>query len=142
IASGQLQVLAGKVISTKESGDGVSVIYRPRGSFAIEAARVKRIVSCIGIGVDPVQSTNPVVRNLIAEGFARPDELRIGIDVTTDCAVVDRNGDASARLFAVGPITRGRFWEIVAIPDIRVQCATLAGRIGGTSLARETKQTA
>ena len=53
---------------------------------------------------------------------------------------MDAHGQASDRLFAVGPITRAAFFEIMAVPDIRVQCAglanalrsRLAGRDGGT----------
>ena len=142
IASGQLQVVAGRVTAVNATANGVSVAYRQRGASTAETANVKRIVSCIGVGVDPADSSNPVVRNLIAEGFARPDELNFGIDVTTNCAVIDRNGEASARLFAIGPITRGRFWEIVAIPDIRIQCSQLAERIGGGCAAGDVKQTA
>jgi uncharacterized NAD(P)/FAD-binding protein YdhS len=142
IASGQLQVIAGKVTAVHATASGVSVAYRPRGASTTETANVKRILSCIGVGVDPADSRNPVVRNLIAEGFARQDELKLGIDVATDCAVIDRNGEASARLFAIGPITRSRFWEIVAIPDIRIQCSQLAELIGGTCAVSEAKQTA
>jgi uncharacterized NAD(P)/FAD-binding protein YdhS len=46
-----------------------------------------------------------------------------------NCAIVDRDGSPSRRLFAVGPVTRATFWEIVAIPDIRHQCAKLATRL-------------
>jgi uncharacterized NAD(P)/FAD-binding protein YdhS len=35
-------------------------------------------------------------------------------------------------LFAAGPLTRAAFWEIVAIPDIRNQCAELAARLAAT----------
>jgi uncharacterized NAD(P)/FAD-binding protein YdhS len=35
----------------------------------------------------------------------------------------------SGRLFAIGPLTRAAFWEIIAIPDIRNQCAELAERL-------------
>ena len=31
-----------------------------------------------------------------------------------------------ARDADVGPITRGTFWEITAVPDIRIACETLA----------------
>ena len=63
---------------------------------------------------------------LIAQGLARPDPLGIGIDVSVDCAVIDKSGVASAVLYGVGPLTRAAFWEIMAVPDIRVQCAELA----------------
>jgi hypothetical protein len=32
-------------------------------------------------------------------------------------------------LFAVGPVTRGTFWEIVAYPDIRLHCTRLADHL-------------
>jgi uncharacterized NAD(P)/FAD-binding protein YdhS len=34
-------------------------------------------------------------------------------------------------LFASGPLTRGAFWEIAAVPDIRRQCAALASHVAG-----------
>jgi uncharacterized NAD(P)/FAD-binding protein YdhS len=53
----------------------------------------------------------------------------MGIEVAPDCAIVDRRGLPSRRLFAVGPLTRAAFWEIIAIPDIRNQCVQLAERM-------------
>jgi uncharacterized NAD(P)/FAD-binding protein YdhS len=66
---------------------------------------------------------------LFEQRLARSDPLHIGIDVNTDCAVLDEAGVPSKRIFAVGPLTRAAFWEIVAVPDIRVQCAALASRL-------------
>src|SRR5262249_38663275 len=82
-----------------------------------------------GIVKDPAATSNPAVRSLFDQGLARVDPLRIGIEITPDCAVVDRNGLPSRRLFAIGPLTRAAFWEIIAIPDIRNQCAELAERL-------------
>ena len=87
------------------------------------------IVDCTGIVKDPRATGNPVIRRLFEQGLARADALHIGIDIADDCAVINRNGIASRRLFAVGPLTRAAFWEIVAIPDIRNQCAELAARL-------------
>jgi uncharacterized NAD(P)/FAD-binding protein YdhS len=70
-----------------------------------------------------------VVHDLVATGRARPDALHIGMDVDEQCALLDANGNASEHVLVVGPLTRGRFFEIEAIPDIRVQCAELAKRI-------------
>ena len=53
--------------------------------------------------------------------------------MTEACAVVDIEGRASDRLYAMGPVTAGVFWEIVAIPDIRVQAAQLAGALAAAS---------
>lgn len=62
-------------------------------------------------------------------GRARIDPLGTGIDVSADCAIIDGNGFPSHRLFAVGPLTRAAFWEMIAIPDIRNQGAELAARL-------------
>jgi len=86
-------------------------------------------VDCTGIVKDPRATGNPVIQRLFEQGLARADALHIGIDIAADCAMISRSGISSRRLFAVGPLTRAAFWEIVAIPDIRNQCAELAARL-------------
>ena len=68
-------------------------------------------------------------RSLFDGGFARMDSMGIGLDATNNCALIDASGEPSARIFAIGPLTRAAFWEIVAIPDIRDQCHRLAEHI-------------
>jgi uncharacterized NAD(P)/FAD-binding protein YdhS len=133
IASGQLKVVAGKVVAVEPDDYGVTVTYRGRGAAAAEKFRAANVVECVGISVNPRDSTNPLLRSLLEQGLARPDPIGIGIDVADDCAVIDRNGVPSRRLLAAGPLTRGRLWEIVSIPDIRVQCAQIAEWIGRRS---------
>jgi uncharacterized NAD(P)/FAD-binding protein YdhS len=43
--------------------------------------------------------------------------------------VISRYGYASRNLYALGPLTRGTFWEITAVPEIRRQAASLAQRL-------------
>ena len=57
------------------------------------------------------------------------DPLGIGLDVDNDCAIVDASGRASERIFAVGPMSQAAFWESIAVPDIRLQAASLARRL-------------
>ncbi len=85
---------------------------------------------------NPAQTSNPVVRSLLDSGQARVDPVGIGLDVAPNGAIVGRGGIPSERLFAIGPIARAAFWEITAVPEIRVQCAALAGRIQRTRLLR------
>jgi uncharacterized NAD(P)/FAD-binding protein YdhS len=78
---------------------------------------------------DPRRSSNPLVAQLLAEDYARVDPLGIGLDVADRCAVVDARGRASERIFAVGPMSQAAFWESIAVPDIRLQAASLARRL-------------
>ena len=56
-------------------------------------------------------------------GQVRPDHLGIGLEV-------DERSRAGRRdLWALGPLTKGRYWEIIAVPDIREQAAAVADDI-------------
>jgi uncharacterized NAD(P)/FAD-binding protein YdhS len=58
--------------------------------------------------------------------LARPDELLLGLDVSSDGALLNASGVPSDFLFAVGPLRKGQLWESVAVPELRVQAAELA----------------
>ncbi|HVW92121.1 MAG TPA: FAD/NAD(P)-binding protein [Devosia sp.] len=126
---GQVRLVAGKFLGVERLPDGARATIRRRGRAETETLDVARVYDCGGITVDVEASTNPLVRSLVSRGLARPDAQHIGLDVTDDCRVIDSAGRASDRLFAVGPLTRGRFWEIEAVPDIRVQAAQVARRL-------------
>jgi uncharacterized NAD(P)/FAD-binding protein YdhS len=125
-AGGQLTVRAGRVAAYHHHGDLVDIEFRPRGSDRMESVRVARVVNCSGPGADYDRITHPLIRSLLADGTVRPDPLRLGLDVTAACALLHGTGAISRRLFAVGPVTKGAFWEITAVPDIRRQCELLA----------------
>jgi uncharacterized NAD(P)/FAD-binding protein YdhS len=134
--TGQLQVLSGKILSVSPTSSGAVATFRRRGAVETETLEVAKIVQCTGVYTDPLQTTNRLLKSLIADGLARPDPLGIGIDVDADCAVIGSSGRASSVLFAVGPLTRAAFWEIMAVPDIRVQCADIASRLKARLSAR------
>jgi uncharacterized NAD(P)/FAD-binding protein YdhS len=126
LASGQLRIITAKTIELEPTPTGARVVYRRRGSSKQELLEVAKVAECTGVYTDPLATTNPLLQQVIAQGLARADPLGIGIDVTAECAVVDKSGAASSVLYGVGPLTRAAFWEIMAVPDIRVQCAELA----------------
>ncbi|MBV9747837.1 MAG: FAD/NAD(P)-binding protein [Acetobacteraceae bacterium] len=131
-ANGQMQVRAGRIRGYERTTDGmVEVAFRPRGGERLgderlATLRVARVVNCSGPGADYDRIAHPLVRSLLRDGTARPDALRLGLDVTSTCALLNREGGISRRLFAVGPVTKGTFWEMTAVPDIRRQCELLA----------------
>lgn len=129
VSSGQVTLIAGQFLDVRRDGETVVATVRRKGVANTEDFRVARVYDCGGVSVDVEQSSNPVVRQLIAEGTARPDRLHIGLDVTEASEVISAAGVPADRLFAIGPLTRGTFFEIEAIPDIRVQCAELATRL-------------
>ncbi|HWL70171.1 MAG TPA: FAD/NAD(P)-binding protein [Geminicoccus sp.] len=127
--SGRLVLHSGKLQGLESSGPwscGSLVTYRPRRSGQVLALEVQRVINCTGIGVDLAGSDDPLVRQLLQDGLVRPDRARLGLDATTSSMLIGRNGDVVPGLFGVGPIVRGTFWEMVAVPDIRTQAAMVA----------------
>ncbi len=129
VARGQLTIVGGKPSRYVAQGTGVAVTYRPRGADAEATLHVRRIVNCTGPQGDLARSSEPLLRGLIANGHARADAARLGLDVDAQSRLIGADGTAHPRLFGIGPMTRGAFWEIVAVPDIRTQVWTVARRL-------------
>lgn len=130
VRSSRIRLVAGRVVDI-EPNDGFVVKIQQRGTQALETLEVARIYDCMGIARDISTTSNGVVRSLVERGLARPDPLRLGLDVTARCELIAADGAVSSKLLAVGPLTRGTFFEIDAIPDIRVQCAKLSKQLLG-----------
>ena len=92
-----IRLAALRLLGSALTASGRFVHRPPSASAAVEAGRSLRIL------------------------LIRPDHLGIGLDVD------DRSRSTGAeRLWALGPLTKGRYWEIVAVPDIREQAAAVA----------------
>src|SRR6185369_7899175 len=81
---------------------------------------------CSGLQSDFTKLDRPLIKQLLAAGHIRADALRLGVETAAHGAVITSDGTASDDLFAIGPITKGTFWEIVAVPDIRLAGEQLA----------------
>lgn len=124
-ARGQLSIVSGRVEIGQTTDDKVEVTIVRRGSDVREKRSFDRVVDCRGPR-NEVDVQVPLHAQLVKDGKLRPDPLNQGLDVAVDEALIGRDGAASDRLYVLGPPTRGRYTEIVAIPDIRLQAADVA----------------
>jgi uncharacterized NAD(P)/FAD-binding protein YdhS len=131
----QLKLQAARLQAMAPDRQGVTVTLKKRGSHQPEHLRVARVIDCSGAQCDYARIDSPLVRELLSQGMARPDPLNLGLDVTADSAVINRWGVPSRQLYALGPVTRGLFWEITSVPDIREQCWKVASLIEQRSAA-------
>lgn len=129
IDRGQLDVLAAKTLAFEEGPDGIAVTLRPRGQDAPRTILAQRIVNCTGPLGDLNRTREPLLQRLAERGLIRPDAAHIGIDVDNQGQTIAADGRANGNLYALGPMTRGAFWEIVAVPDIRTQTWAVARRL-------------
>jgi uncharacterized NAD(P)/FAD-binding protein YdhS len=128
-AAGRLSIAAGRLVSVGAEAGRAAVRFRARGKGEIETLRVARIVNCTGPEADIARAGEPLLGALLASGTIRADVLKVGIEVDRDCRTIDASGRASETLFAIGPVTKGTFWESVAVPDIRAQAEWVAALI-------------
>lgn len=124
-----MRTVAGRLSACTPDEAGLKLAWQPRGGEAVEEMRVRRIINCTGPQGDLLRTREPLLHLLLASGCIRPDAHRLGIDVNAQAETIDAAGHANPRLLALGPMTRGAFWEIVAVPDIRHQTWTLARRL-------------
>jgi uncharacterized NAD(P)/FAD-binding protein YdhS len=129
--AGQLTVQAGRIQDFACQDAAVVVTWRARRSGQMQSTRVARVINCAGPNCDYERISHPLIRDLLQSGTIRPDALRLGLDVTSTCAVRGADGTISRRIYAVGPVTKAAFWEMTAVPDLRQQCEILAQHLAG-----------
>ena len=126
---GALTIAAGRIASVQPDGGGLSVVWTPRGVRERRETAAVAVVNCTGPNGDLTRVGDPLLSGLVARGLIRADACRLGLDVGADGRLIGRDGAANLDLYAVGPTTRGAFWEITSVPDIRVQAAQCAAAI-------------
>ena len=142
IAEGRMEVIGGRVQTLREkdgpstsSGrtDSLEAVIRQRGAAASDAARRFAVgINCTGPLHAIARTRDPVLRSLLDAELAEPDALGIGLKVDDGVRVIgaDRPSTGSGqRLWAMGSLGKARYWEIIGVPDIRVQAAEVADAI-------------
>ena len=113
----RLVIVAGRVRGIEASPGGVSVSWRPRRGPPMAPLVARWVIDCTGPGHAP--ETDPITGPLLADGRARLDPLRLGLDLDPTGRVLDARGRPDLALFVLGPPARAAFWETIAVPDIR-----------------------
>jgi uncharacterized NAD(P)/FAD-binding protein YdhS len=117
---GRLVALRGSIANVARCADGFVVDCDTSGGIA-ERLAVRSIVNCTGPSTVLSASPNPLVSALLRRGLIRADATGSGIEVTPDLFAVDRTGAAVLRLRVFGPLTRGTFGDLIAVPQINSQ---------------------
>lgn len=121
VGAGKLEVAAGRLRAVQTYGQQLTVSIGRRGGRE-EERRVSVIFNCTGPLGDMQRTEDPLLRELLESGEIGIDHLGMGL-------AVDQASRAGERIWAVGPLTKGTYWEIVAVPDIRGQAAAVAENI-------------
>ena len=131
--SGQLRLHRGRLDHVMVQGRCVRLNYRRRDGDTHELD-ADVLVNATGVELRAQAMRNPLLDGLLGRGLARTGPHGIGIDTDAQGRVIDAEGQASPRLFALGSLRIGTLWESIAVPELRVQAETVARALCGSDL--------
>ena len=60
------------------------------------------------------------------EGYLKQDANKLGFEVNARYQVINFQGRPARNLFYIGPMLKARYWEAIAVPELRAHTRHLA----------------
>ena len=124
--SGSLKVLAGRIVKLDQIPAGLKLTYRERTTGEIKILEVGAVLNCTGPDYDIDRINSPLIAQLRNEGFIVADPLRLGLQTDENYNVIARDGKTVQGLRYLGPMLRARYWESIAVPELRAHAKQVA----------------
>ena len=122
VGEGRLEIVAGRIGSMRKTDSKIEVEISRRGRPSSEVRTFAAAFNCTGPLGTIKRTRDPLLKQMLDDGLIAADDLGMGL-------AVDGGSRAGEGLWALGPLTKGAYWEIVAVPDIRGQAAAVADDI-------------
>lgn len=126
--AGQLHTMAASLAGAVWDGASLTVDLRRRRGAPI-TLRVDACVVTTGPAHGSILHTNPALAALAAQGLVRADDVGLGLLVDAQSCAVGTNGSARPDLFIAGPLARGRFGELMGLPQVAEQAAAVGKEV-------------
>ena len=136
-ASGRLRVVAAAVESIEPNDDAIAVELRHRRSGSHEVLQAALVLRATGFELAVRPGCDPLLDALLAAGLVAPDPHGLGLQVDAHCRALDARGRPVDGLHVLGPMLAGQHWEATAVPDIRIDAATIARTLCDTPAVRD-----
>lgn len=131
--SGQLTVRAGRLLRARRGTDAVEALIRVRGQTQVRSESYDVLIRATGFDTDIERTTHPLIAHLRESGLISADPLGLGLNASERYEALDANGAPVRGLYCLGPLLRGRLWEITAVPELRVAARALARQLSAAA---------
>ncbi|MFS8124397.1 FAD/NAD(P)-binding domain-containing protein [Rhizobium sp. BR 250] len=125
LSDGVLEIHAGYLRAIEEQEEGIAVRYRRRHTQVLKELQVDWVINCTGMERAGIGHSR-LLETMRDDGVLVLDPFGLGVEVDDESRLLRTDGKRWLGLFAAGALTAGRFWEITAVPDIRVQAQKIA----------------
>lgn len=129
VERGEVRVVAGSVEAATADFDAVRLTIRERGGNRHFEMLAGWVINCTGPTPSNSAESNPVIGSLLVDGWLRRDELALGIETADDGNAIDAGGNEVRDLLVVGTLRKPALWESTAVPELRLQAATVGERV-------------
>jgi uncharacterized NAD(P)/FAD-binding protein YdhS len=129
IGAGKVEIIKGRLSECIEDKGKLNIwIETPRAKRMIA---VEAVINCTGPQENYLPAESGLFHNLFTRRLVQPDEMNMGIKAAANFAVIDRAGQESDVLFALGALLKGTLWESTAVPELRSQTFRVAEILAG-----------
>jgi len=115
------------------AGRGAKLADAPGGALATlgtgQVLEVARVINCTGPDMAYRRINHPLILDVVGTGLGRWEPLGLGLDVGPDYRLLDEDGVPTPGVYAIGAPTKGRFWEVNGVPELRIHALRLAESI-------------
>ncbi len=125
-SAGRFRSMAASLVAARWDADGLMVTLRRRGSAALQEAAFDAVVVTTGPAHGSALRLNPALASLAAQGLLRADPAGLGIEVDAQSHAIGQSGIARRDLLVAGPLARGRFGELMGLPQVSEHAETVA----------------
>ncbi|SOC46353.1 hypothetical protein SAMN05892877_12224 [Rhizobium subbaraonis] len=128
--AGNLTVKAASIAAVRrEENDEIVVVLRPRHAKQEIEARYDALIVTTGPGNKSILASQPFLAGLADAGILHADSVGLGIAVDEDSHPIGADGVSSRSLYIAGPLARGRFGELMGLPQVTEHAIFVAERI-------------
>lgn len=125
LADGRLQLHRVRLQGVVETESGLRLSALSHG--AAVQWDLGALVNATGVETRAEGLRNPLLRQLLAEGIARPGPHGLGLDSqAAGDRLIDADGNADDAIGVLGSLRIGTLWESLAVPELRQQAEDAA----------------
>jgi len=120
VEDGSLRWHTGTIEGAEDSGDAVRLHLSDGQALAATA-----VINCTGPCHDVTRNDDPLLKNLLAHGIAKPGPHNLGVACEQDGRLISAT-TTHPPVWTLGPLRLGQLLETTAIPEIREQALAVA----------------
>ena len=125
--SNQVKINVGRITKCSKIKNGFEIDLRQ--GEEIKKFFVGGIVNCIGPNSDLSTISSPLISQLLKDGLISQDVTKVGLMVSDEYEVIGSDGVNIPNLYYVGPMLKAKFWEAIAVPELRQHARKVAERL-------------